>query len=297
MKVGIPKGLLYCRYHSFVETFFYELGAELVISPDTNKAILDKGVQLCIDEACLPVKVFHGHVAAIKDQCDLLLLPRIMQFRKREYICPKFCGLPEMVLNTIPDMPNAFTDPIYAYNEKKLYEWASWIGELITDEQDAIGKAFDKALAVQKEHVGGYNQSGFKLKIALAGHPYNLYDDFLNMNLVKKLNKHDVGVLTEEHIDEALIDKEVESLFKKPFWLFARKSYGFLSHAAAHKLVDGIIYVSSFACGIDSVVVELIKDRIGEMPFMVLKIDEHTGEAGFETRIEAFVDMLHFYHA
>ena len=25
---------------------------------------------------------------------------------------------------------------------------------------------------------------------------------------------------------------------------------------------------------------------------MVLKIDEHTGEAGLETRIEAFVDML-----
>lgn len=25
---------------------------------------------------------------------------------------------------------------------------------------------------------------------------------------------------------------------------------------------------------------------------MVLKIDEHTGEAGLDTRIEAFVDML-----
>ena len=37
---------------------------------------------------------------------------------------------------------------------------------------------------------------------------------------------------------------------------------------------------------------ELIKHHIGDFPFMVLKIDEHTGEAGLDTRIEAFVDML-----
>ena len=58
------------------------------------------------------------------------------------------------------------------------------------------------------------------------------------------------------------------------------------------KQVNGIIYISSFACGIDSVVVELIKDKIDEFPFMILKIDEHTGEAGLDTRVEAFADML-----
>jgi Uncharacterized protein conserved in bacteria len=57
-------------------------------------------------------------------------------------------------------------------------------------------------------------------------------------------------------------------------------------------LIDGIIYVSSFACGIDSVVMELIKERIGEFPLLILKIDEQTGEAGFNTRIEAFIDMI-----
>jgi len=29
-----------------------------------------------------------------------------------------------------------------------------------------------------------------------------------------------------------------------------------------------------------------------DMPFLSLVVDEHTGEAGFQTRLEAFVDWL-----
>jgi len=29
-----------------------------------------------------------------------------------------------------------------------------------------------------------------------------------------------------------------------------------------------------------------------DMPFLSLVVDEHTGEAGFQTRLEAFVDLL-----
>ena len=82
MKVGIPKGLMYCKYHPFLVTFFSELGAEIIVSEDTNKDILDAGVKYCVDDACLPVKVFHGHVDSIKDKCDLLIIPRIMQYGK-----------------------------------------------------------------------------------------------------------------------------------------------------------------------------------------------------------------------
>lgn len=103
-------------------TFFTELGAETIVSEDTNKSILDLGVKHCVDEACMPVKVFHGHVASLRDKCDAILIPRIMQIRKREYICPKFCGLPEMVVYNIPDLPAVISEPIYATDDKRLYE-------------------------------------------------------------------------------------------------------------------------------------------------------------------------------
>lgn len=292
MKIGIPKGLLYYKYHPFLETFFKELGTEIIVSPDTNKEILDLGVKYCVDEACLPVKIFHGHVAKIKDEVDLILIPRLMQLHEREYICPKFCGLPEMVLNSIPNMPKAITNPIYAYNKSKLYKWAIDAGKYITDDISLIFNSFNKALIIQNNHITGIKNENYDINIALSGHPYNIYDNFTNMNIVEKLNKFGVGVITEEYLSDDLKEISLKKLYKKPFWTFFRENYGFTTYEASEKKVDGIIYLSSFACGIDSVAIELIKDEIGDFPFLILKIDEQTGEAGLDTRIEAFIDML-----
>ncbi|WP_411679336.1 acyl-CoA dehydratase activase-related protein [Clostridium thailandense] len=292
MKIGIPKGLLYYKYQPFIETFFTELGAEIVTSPETNKNILDMGIKYCVDEACLPVKVFHGHVAYIKDSCDILFIPRIMQINPKEYICPKFCGLPEMVINNIPNMPKTITSPIYAFSKNSLKSWVNDTGFLFTKNYLKIQRAYNSAIEAQKNYKGGIKNSGFKLNVALAGHPYNIYDKFINMDVVKKLNNLGIGIITEENLENSFIKNQVRSLYKKPFWTFAKNSYGFSTYLAETNKIDGIVYISSFACGIDSVVIELIKDKLNNFPFLILKIDEHTGEAGFNTRLEAFADML-----
>ena len=80
MRIGIPKGLLYSKYHPFFENFFFGLGADIINSENTNKRILNLGVKHCVDEACLPVKIYHGHVASIKDQCDFWLSHGLCRF-------------------------------------------------------------------------------------------------------------------------------------------------------------------------------------------------------------------------
>lgn len=292
MKIGIPKGLLYHKYHPFAKRFFNELGAEIITSEDTNKITLNEGAKYCVDEACLPIKIFHGHVYSIKDQCDMVVIPRIMRLRPSEFICPKFCGLPEMIINSIPNMPYITMKPIYANSRRKLYSWCRDAGRVITKDTGKIKKAYAEALMEQQKHKTGIRDKGYKMNVALVGHPYNIYDNFINMNIVKKLNRFNIGVRTEETIEDALINREVNRLYKKPFWTFARNTYGFSTSIAGSGEVDGIIYISSFACGIDSVIIELIKNRLNDFPILILKIDEHSGEAGFDTRIEAFADML-----
>lgn len=292
MKVGIPKGLLYYKYYPFIQRFLFELGAEVITSSDTNKDILNQGVKYCVDEACLPIKIFHGHVIDIKDKCDLLIIPRIMRVRPREFICPKFCGLPEMILYSIPNLPKLMTEPIYATNEKELFVWCKKLGGMMTNNNKRIKDAFYKALEEQRKFKFGIKNEGFNKNIALVGHPYNIYDTFINMNIVKKLNKLGVGVITEEYAEEEQIKAEVKNLFKRPFWTFAANSYGFTASIAKNNKIDGAIYISSFACGIDSVVLELIKEKTQDFPLLVLKVDEHTGEGGLDTRIEAFIDMI-----
>ncbi|MDT8715225.1 2-hydroxyglutaryl-CoA dehydratase [Clostridium sp. 19966] len=290
MRIGIPKGLMYWKYGYMVEDYLKELGIDYIVSPNTDKEILDRGVNCCVDEACLPIKVFHGHVDWLKDKCDLIVVPRIMQIKKDEFICPKFCGIIEMLKSSIDNLPKLTEMPIYAFNEKNLFNWFLSISESCTSKNKSK-EAFRKIRTIEKVHQKIDNKN-FNINVALLGHPYSISDEFCNMNIERKLKSMDFNVFTEENVREDIIDEEIKTLFKKPFWTFARRSYGAAMYLYHTKAVDGMIYISSFGCGIDSVVIELIREQLGDFPFMIIKIDEHTGEAGLDTRIEAFKDML-----
>jgi predicted nucleotide-binding protein (sugar kinase/HSP70/actin superfamily) len=197
-----------------------------------------------------------------------------------------------MVLNSIDNMPPSITEPIYAFSKKSLYNWSKTAGKRITPNSFIIKNAFLKAYEKHLQSAGGINDEGYDINVALLGHPYNLYDSYVNMNLVNKLHDLGIGVETVEFTQSLSIDLEMEQLYKRPFWTYARENYGFASSVLKEKKVEGIIYVSSFNCGTDSVIIELIKNISGNFPFLTLKMDEHTGEAGLNTRIEAFADML-----
>ena len=88
MKLGIPRALLYYDHAPLWSTLLEGLGFELVISPPTNKAILDLGVNRAPDEACLPVKICYGHLAALEEKVDALFLPRMVSERPKTFFCP-----------------------------------------------------------------------------------------------------------------------------------------------------------------------------------------------------------------
>jgi predicted nucleotide-binding protein (sugar kinase/HSP70/actin superfamily) len=56
--------------------------------------------------------------------------------------------------------------------------------------------------------------------------------------------------------------------------------------------VDGIIYLTPFSCSSDSLVTEYMLEHKKDKPFMTVTVDEHSGDAGLITRIEAFIDMI-----
>lgn len=105
VKVGIPRALLFYYYFPMWNGFFKALGVEVILSRNTTKGILDKGVRQSVDDACLPVKLFFGHVLDLKDRVDYLFIPRMVSVERKEYICPKFLGLPDMIRYNVPDLP------------------------------------------------------------------------------------------------------------------------------------------------------------------------------------------------
>ena len=84
LKIGIPRALLYHKYHKLWQSFFEELGCQTVVSPQTNKKILEKGANLAIDESCLSLKIFLGHVDYLKDKADYIFIPHIVSLHKEK---------------------------------------------------------------------------------------------------------------------------------------------------------------------------------------------------------------------
>ncbi|WP_333473045.1 acyl-CoA dehydratase activase-related protein [Crassaminicella thermophila] len=314
MKIGIPRGLLYYYYYPLWTKFFETLEAEVVVSEKTNKQIIDYGVKNTVDEACLPVKVYHGHVIALKDKVDYIFVPKIMSIYKNEYICPKFCGLPEMIKSAVKDLPPIIDTTIDFHKSKKnLPKTVHEIGKIITTDKKKIDFAFREAIKqhesykakikdgilpvdIEGNKVFKYiNPYKYRQKIVLLGHPYNIYDKYLSMNIIEKLRKYGLEVLTQDSFDRNIINKKAATMDKKMFWSFGRKVLGAAFHAMEREDIQGIIYLSSFGCGLDSVIADIAERRTrrsSEKPFILLTLDEHTGEAGIDTRIEAFVDMI-----
>mgnify|MGYP005834541655 CR=1 FL=1 len=313
-KVGIPRALYYYQYYPLWKTFLEELGAEVVLSDVTNKKVLDEGVRSCIDEACLPVKLFYGHVLNLKDRVDYLFIPRLTSVSKGEYICPKFGGLPDMIRHSLKDLPQIIDTEVNMRKSKEgSLASAFKVGRYFTDNSNKIVDAYKKALISYREYretvkkgvlpsdlldkklrvVSGTGSE--VLNIALIGHVYNLYDSFINMNMISKLGQDGINVLTVDMIDNRHINQKSEILNKKMFWNFGRKAVGGVLHLVDTQDIDGIIYVMTFGCGVDSFVCDLIERRIRrsrDIPFTVITLDEHSGEAGMNTRLEAFTDMI-----
>lgn len=311
-KVGIPQGLFYYYYYPLWKAFFSFLGFTVISSSPTSKKTVDKGVTLAVDEACFPIKVYYGHVNELKDKgVDYIFLPRLVSIEPRSYICPKFMGIPDMIRAGIKDLPPIIDITIdLSRNDKSFKSELSRWGKILNINGKSIRQAYDYALGEYYSYRillrQGYTRaeaikvwegqdvslpSHDSLNVGVLGHGYSLYDDFISMAVVKKLRDMGVKVWLSEHIKTEEIEKEAASLPKRVFWTLGRKMVGSALHMDKSPDIDGIIYVACFGCGPDSLVGEIIERRVRK-PFMLLTVDEHTGEGGVVTRLEAFCDML-----
>ncbi|MEG6570963.1 acyl-CoA dehydratase activase-related protein [[Clostridium] cellulosi] len=301
--VGLPRAMTYYEHGKLWQNFFTLLGCNVRVSPETNRRILDRGVSVCSNETCLPVKVMAGHVMELADKCDTVFIPRYMSTAKHEKCCPKLCGLPDMIRMNIRGRADIMeviidVDKGYERTNKTLDE----IAHRLNISEKAAEEAFEHAVKnklnadararlTSEMEIGSFNASK---TVAVLGHPYMIYDRFLSMNLIGKLKAAHLNVITPDTLPH---DERIESAYpyfgKRNFYGIGSDNLGCAYICEKNPNVAGIIYLTPFACGVDSLVTEFISRRIGnKIPLMILTVDEHTGEAGFDTRIEAFLDMI-----
>lgn len=274
------------------ENFFKELGFRVETSGQTNRKILEEGVGLSENEACLSCKVFNGHLSALVNKnpkLDYIFIPLYKSLRRGYKSCPKFFALAEIAKTIFSHLPPILNPEINFTKEKldrTLYKFGLGLNK--SKAKKATLFALHTLEKYQKDLERQYFQKlkSKKPKIVLISHPYNIHDNFINLNITKKLKDLGVEAITIDSIPYK------EQIFYSG-WDFMDEMIGQVREVADQD-IKGAIQLSTFNCGCDSILIGLIERefRKAKTPYMSLIIDEHTGDAGIQTRLEAFVDTL-----
>lgn len=298
MKVGIPRAFLYFKYHVLWETFLEELGIEYIVSPDTNKEIVREGTNCAIDEACLSSKIYLGHVKYLIDKCDYILVPRIATLGgTKDIVCSKFQAIYDVVKNTFrEDNLKLLYYSIDILNKDTELKAFIKMGKFLGKSKSQVLKAYYIAKQAEKttkllelnEQKRLLETPG--LKILIISHPYNIYDKYIGEEITNYLKELDCIPILGCIVEEKKAREEAKIISKTLPWTFNKELVG--SIAVYKDYVDGIILVSSFPCGPDSLVNEMIIRKFKEKPIINIILDGQEGTAGMETRLESFIDII-----
>lgn len=322
--IGIPNIFFFHEFLPYWSTFLWELGFEVIVSPKTNKQVINAGVENILSEACFPVKVAHGHKAWLRDNgIDALFSPSFinMNTKDNEYpnglACPYTQTIPyvtkvaiEGIRNIAPAIDWSLGDRAVA---KELHKSLAGFG--ISRKQ--IDSAMDKARKAQdafRSAVAGRGttflkqlnlvRSGLAREVSephladlppdqpvivIVGRGYNAFDAGMNLEIPKKLAQ--IGVLSIPMDMLPLQESRIRERWPNMYW---RSGQRILKAAHFIRKTPGLyaIFIGNFSCGPDSFILKYFKEEMGDKPFLHLEIDEHSADAGAVTRCEAFIDSI-----
>lgn len=293
MKIGIPRGLFYYYYKDLWINFFEKLNIPYLVSPETNKEIKELGSKYSSDEMCLSLKNYIGHVAYLTRYCDVVLVPRIDNYGKYDQTCTNFLACFDII-------NNLFDVKVLDYNVcltsgDTLYKGMKRIGKYFKKSNRLIKNAyiysFIRSNKLFKSRViDNMNKlSSSNKKILLVSHAYNTYDNTIGKPVIEFLEKLGCSVIYSDLFNKELCRKKSLEISPNIYWKYSKESIG--SIMLCKDKVDGIIFLSTFPCGLDSLVNELVIRKL-DKKCLNLVIDDMDAFAGIETRLESFVDIV-----
>ena len=292
--IGIPNALLFHKYKNLWINFFKELGCEVIISNKSNKKILEEGCKYAQDEACLSLKLYLGHVNSLIGKVDYILVPRLVSIKKREKLCTNFALLYDLIHNT-------FQTKIIHYNvdiDKGINEKDSFIqmGLELGKSRHESQKAYLKAKQIEKYILNKkIKEQNLALKsqqpkILLVSHSYNLYDNLIGLPIIEYLKENHIQPIYSDIYDNIKTNYESSFISHSIYWTYNKELMGAINHYK--KYVDGIILITTFPCGPDSLSNEMITKKVKDIPIISIIIDELNNSSGLITRLESFIDII-----
>ena len=317
-KIGLPRTLTTYSHMPLWRRLLEELGAEVVLGEETDRSIRETGLALTGAEFCFPIKAAFGHAAvlAAREDLDFVFLPQLVAQAKTSlsaatYLCPYVQAYPPVTKAALA-LAGKTTDRLLApavdlrHSEKRqVRELCDVLAPALGVSQTEVQRAWQsareaqadfeqKCVAAGKQALEQITASGEDKRpvIAIIGRPYNVNDPGINLDLPRKIADLGYQVLP---IDFLSFDAEqIPPAFRTVFWAYGQRILSALTQVRER---DGLfaIYLTNFNCGPDSFMLSYAEEIMGDKPMLTLELDEHGADAGYMTRIEAFLDVVRAY--
>jgi predicted nucleotide-binding protein (sugar kinase/HSP70/actin superfamily) len=251
---------------------------------------------------CFPAQIAHGAVLDLAQRgIDQVFFPHVSRMpqpnRCRDsYLCPITQAGPYFLAGAFPDI--RFLSPLLDFTHG--YEASEAIVEL------AVGKlgyarplareAWADAVRAQTQAEQAMRQMGQRAleqavangepAILLIGHSYNAFAPEASLSVGKKLSSMGLVVIPGDCLEPV-------GSGRTP-WHFSNQVLNAVALARRHRNLF-LLCVSSFSCTVDAFTHSMLASEMGSKPYLILEMDAHTADAGVQTRLEAFLDIIGNY--
>ncbi len=285
--------------------FFDRLGYRLVLTPLTNAHISKVGIETMMAETCYPVKVSHGHVKELIGKTAYLFIPSMIDMAtptpdEKGALCPMVQANSYMVRMALGLDPLSILNP-EIHLKHDLGTLAMELTDQLKSKLGVSRKDIRKALAYGLEREEQFRQALYKKgseiladhdpdtpMVVVTGRPYNLYDERLNLRLGKNLAKIGVSALPMDFIHVSSVDL---SDFPSMYWGLGAQILRTAKVVERHPFYFGL-HLTNFGCGADSFLEHFYRHIMGDKPYLILELDEHSAVAGAMTRLEAYKNVI-----
>jgi predicted CoA-substrate-specific enzyme activase len=314
--IGFNRSFLTNSYYPLYANFFSELGYKIVLPAEPSQ----EGIEQRNAPFCYPAELAHGFFYSLIESgspLDYIFLPHFKAVpsdndtdaHSQSQVCPLVQGetfylqttfrnrLDRLaqngtkVLSPLIDLSGGLEDA-----KAPLLQAAVQMGLKRKTAEAAFAKALQKQYdcmaemkVIGQKALAQLEADPDKFAVVIFSRPYNGYADEAHMGIPHKFASRGVLVMPLDFLE---FDDERSK--RHMYWGMGKMMMKAGRLVERHPQLFGT-YITNFSCGPDSFVVGYFREIMGRKPSLTLELDSHTADAGLETRVEAFLDIVHAY--